>query len=228
LGFGELLTQNGQRKMKASSKRLVDLAYEKIEEMIVTLQLPPGHAFSEGELADKLGYGRTPVREALQRLIMEHLVVSIPRKGMVIADINISDFMSLLQTRQLLDEMLVKQAVDRANATHQADLKRIAKGMTEAAEKSDVALFMQLDRQFDTIVFDASRNNYAAQVVLPLHAHSRRFWYYFKRSDDLTLPAKLHMEVMQGIIDKNEEAAVLASNKLIEYMIAFAKEALGF
>ena len=54
--------------------RLTDLAYEKIEEAIVTLVIPPGAAISEQDLVDMTGIGRTPIREAIQRLAREQWV----------------------------------------------------------------------------------------------------------------------------------------------------------
>jgi DNA-binding GntR family transcriptional regulator len=214
--------------MLERSNRLVDQAYDAIEEQIVTLQLPPRHAFSEGDLADSLSIGRTPVREALLRLVSEHLVISIPRKGMVIADINVADFMNLLQTRQILDALLAKQAVARASTEQKNELEKLAKNMTKAAENNDISEFMRFDRQFDYVMFESARNIFAAQAALPLHAHSRRFWYYHKTNDDLKEPAKLHTEIMKGIAENDEARAIAASDKLVGYMIDLAKSAMGF
>ena len=65
----------------APAQSLTDRAYAELEEMIVTLKLAPGAAVSEAELSSHLGIGRTPIREALQRLARERLVVILPRRG---------------------------------------------------------------------------------------------------------------------------------------------------
>src|SRR5689334_4351846 len=68
---------------------LTEKAYAQIEELIVTLQLPPGTVLSELVLADRLGIGRTPIREALQRLSRDGLVNILPRRGVLVSDIDL-------------------------------------------------------------------------------------------------------------------------------------------
>ena len=71
-----------------SVQSLTDKAYQHVEEMIVTLQLPPGSAISELTLSKRLGMSRTPVGEALQRLAREGLVMILPRRGIIVSDLN--------------------------------------------------------------------------------------------------------------------------------------------
>src|ERR1700743_1330981 len=68
--------------------RLTDIAHSKLEELIVTLELSPGSLWSEAMLSDRIGIGRTPVREAVQRLAWEKLVTIIRRHGIQISDID--------------------------------------------------------------------------------------------------------------------------------------------
>ena len=67
---------------------LTDQAYVRLEELIVTLQLEPGAVLSESVLSRDLGFGRTPIREALQRLAREGLVTILPRKGVLVSEVN--------------------------------------------------------------------------------------------------------------------------------------------
>ena len=69
----------------APAQSLTDRAYADIEEMIVFLKLAPGSAISEAELSGHLGIGRTPIREALQRLARERLVQILPRRGIIVS-----------------------------------------------------------------------------------------------------------------------------------------------
>ena len=73
----------------APRQDLSDQARTRLEEMIVSLELPPGSVWSEAELSAQLGIGRTPVREALQRLENEHLVTILPRHGVQVTEINV-------------------------------------------------------------------------------------------------------------------------------------------
>ena len=81
------------------AQSLTELAYLHLEEMIVTLKLAPGRVVSEFELAELTGIGRTPIREALQRLAREHLVSILPRRGIVVSEINLGQQLPLLEER---------------------------------------------------------------------------------------------------------------------------------
>ena len=76
------------RGSKPRPDRLADIAHSKLEELIVTLELAPGSLWSEAMLSDRIGIGRTPVREAVQRLAWERLVTIIRRHGIRISDID--------------------------------------------------------------------------------------------------------------------------------------------
>src|SRR5262249_44413337 len=80
------------RPLRARSARqaesLTEQAYRVIEEQIVTLRLKPGDILSEQLLSTTTRFGRTPIREALQRLAREGLITILPRKGILVSDIN--------------------------------------------------------------------------------------------------------------------------------------------
>ena len=87
--------------VKEEAQTLSAKAYEIIEELIATVELPPGTIFSEGELAARIGIGRTPLREALLRLSREHLIERMPRRGVRVTDINLTDQLALLEVRRV-------------------------------------------------------------------------------------------------------------------------------
>ena len=93
----------------AAADTLTEQAYRLIEEQIVTLNLKPGDVLSEQLLSATLKIGRTPIREALQRLAREGLVTILPRKGILVADVNPRSQLLLLEVRreQRLDELTV-------------------------------------------------------------------------------------------------------------------------
>ena len=92
---------------------LADQAYDLVERMIVTLELQPGTVFSAVELSERIGIGRTPLREALHRLAGDRLVVALPRRGMMVTEINGSEYLALLDTRRVLDALIAVRACRR-------------------------------------------------------------------------------------------------------------------
>jgi DNA-binding GntR family transcriptional regulator len=208
----------------ASAESLADAAYRRIEELIVTLQLEPGAVLSEAALTARLGIGRTPVREALQRLAKEGLVVVLPRRGVMVSDINLARHMSLLEMRREVERLIARKAALRATAAERAAFRRLAEGFAAAAAASDDIAFMRHDRDFNALALAACRNDYAARTMALMQGLSRRFWYrHYREALDLARCARLHHDVAQAIAEGNEAAAAAASDALIDYIEAFAR-----
>ncbi len=205
---------------------LADQAYDLVERMIVTLELQPGTVFSEVELSETIGIGRTPLREALQRLAGDRLVVALPRRGMMVTEINGSEYLALLDTRRVLDSLIAVRACRRSTPEQRRLLKKCADEIRIAAGEDDMDAFMRLDRSCDDILEKSARNPFAAQLVAPLHAHCRRFWSMYKHNGDLTQSASLHAAIMEAVADAEENRAREASDRLIDYLEHFTREAL--
>lgn len=205
---------------------LADAAYARLEEMIVTLALQPGSVVSEADLSKRVGIGRTPLREALQRLQAQRLVTTLPRRGVVVSDINIVDYLALLETRRVLDRLVATKAARRASPVQRDALRTTASAMQRAAAKGDMNEFMRLDTTFDQFVEAAARSAFALQASVPLHAHCRRFWYLYRHNGDLPRAANLHAALMGAVAGGDEEAAGQASDALVNYLEEFARTAL--
>ncbi len=205
---------------------LAEKAYELIEEMIVTLELTPGSNFSEGDLCARLNIGRTPVREALQKLASHRLVAGMPRRGMIITEVNIAEHLALLETRRVLDRLIASRAAVRATRAQRTQLRQDAAAIRDVAKLADLADFMRLDREADIILEAAARNPFAIRACAPLHAHCRRFWYLYQENGDLVESARLHAAVLTSVADADEAAAALASDALIDYLLAFTKSVI--
>jgi DNA-binding GntR family transcriptional regulator len=206
---------------------LTDRAYRMLEELIVTLALPPETILSEQSLAARLGIGRTPIREALQRLARDGLVVILPRRGILVSQINLKTQMRLLEVRRELERLMARGAAERATPEETASFATIARDMRRASDKNDDMTFMRLDRQFNELVSLAARNEFASRAMGLMHGLSRRFWYqHYRESGDLPLSARLHAEVAEAIARRNPEAAAKASDRLIDYIESFTRKTI--
>jgi DNA-binding GntR family transcriptional regulator len=206
---------------------LTDRAYRLVEELIVTLALPPETILSEQSLAAKLGIGRTPIREALQRLARDGLVVILPRRGILVSQINLKTQMRLLEVRRELERLMARGAAERATPDETALFATIAREMRRASDASDDMTFMRLDRQFNELVSLAARNEFASRAMGLMHGLSRRFWYqHYRESGDLPLSARLHAEVADAIASRDPEAAAKASDRLIDYIESFTRKTI--
>src|SRR6202011_1113676 len=156
---------------------LTEQAYRIIEEQIVTLRLKPGDILSEQMLSASLEIGRTPIREALQRLAREGLVTILPRKGILVSDLNPRNQLLLLEVRRELERLLSRAGAERATAEQREKLLAVADGMDRAAKTNDDIDFMRLDRGLNQLMIEAAHNDYAARSMKLLQGLSRRFWY---------------------------------------------------
>ena len=216
----------GSLKVRHNSKTesLTDRAYRELEELIVTLQLEPNAVLSETALSKDLGIGRTPIREALQRLAREGLVMILPRKGILVSEINPRKQLLLLAVRREIERLLA-----RASATRLTDIERqqfieIAGGMEQAARDNDDISFMRFDKALNSLVMVAARNEYAERAIGLMHGLSRRFWYvHYKEAADMPLCARLHAELARRISDGDPEGAALACDELIDYVETFTR-----
>lgn len=210
-----------------SAATLTDVAYVQLEELITTLQLPPGAFLSELALAERLSIGRTPIREALQRLARDGLVVVIPRRGILVSEINLRSQLRLLETRRVLEALLARLAAERADSRERARFREIGAAMRAASAASDDLGFMRLDREFNLLVAAAARNEFAVRSISTMTALSRRFWYqHYKEVGDLPLSARLHAEVCEAIADADGSGAAAASDRLMDYIESFARKTL--
>jgi DNA-binding GntR family transcriptional regulator len=206
---------------------LTDRAYRQIEELIVTLALPPETILSEQSLAQRLGIGRTPIREALQRLARDGLVVILPRRGILVSQINLKTQMRLLEVRRELERLMARGAAERATAAETARFAGIARDMRRASDQADDMTFMRLDRALNDLVSQASRNEFAARAMGLMHGLSRRFWYqHYREAGDLPLSARLHADLAEAIAGRDADAAGKASDLLIDYIESFARKTI--
>ena len=212
--------------MISRAPSLADQAFDVVERMIVTLELDPGTVFSEGELSQRIGIGRTPLREALLRLAGDQLIVTLPRRGMMVTEINIADYLALLETRRELDRLVATSAARRATPEQRETVRECAREMADAAAAGNLPEFMRLDRHCDELLEAAAGNRFASRSLAPLHAHCRRFWYRYRHSGDLGVSASLHARMMTAVAEADEVAAAAASDALIDYLDAFTRSAI--
>ena len=211
-----------------SDETLTDRAYRAIEEQIVTLKLAPGAVISEAMLSKRLKIGRTPIREAIQRLARERLMVIMPRRGILVSEVNIQTQLRLIEVRRELERLIARGAAKRATEAERIRFAAIAAGMEKAGRGNDETVFMRLDREFNLLGLQAARNEFAAGAMVLMQGLSRRFWYiHYKEAADLPLAARLHADIARAIADGDKEGAAKASDRLMDYIEAFTRATLG-
>ncbi|MHB8353101.1 MAG: GntR family transcriptional regulator [Burkholderiales bacterium] len=202
-------------------------AYALIEEAIVTMRILPGSVVSEKGLSDVMGIGRTPIREAIQRLAREHLIVVLPQRGLLVAEIDPGRQLKLLEARREIERLICRAAAKRATTVERQRFAELAIEFDQEAKTSDQLAFVRSDREFNELSLVAARNEYAAGAMRQLHGLSRRFWYYHDRTAvDRPKIAQLHRAICLAIADGDVETAGASLDRLIDYIEEYTRAAV--
>ncbi|OON42090.1 hypothetical protein BTJ39_02740 [Izhakiella australiensis] len=208
--------------------RLADIAFEKLEEMIVMRRLPPNTMVSEQQLAAELNMGRTPIREALQRLRQIGFVEMQPRRGTMVCGTDIHQQLELLEVRKPLEELMVSCAAVRATDEERAALAELSRAILIAADEGDTIRYLKCNRQIHEGEVSAAHNSMLSQIMAANHAQSRRFWYqHIQQNRAFKQGAHCHSEVLNKIIAGDVAGARLAVDNLMSFLEGLTCSTLG-
>ena len=172
---------------------LAEHAYRLLEEKLVTLALPPGSMVSEGDLIKMIGLGRTPVREAIQRLGHQDFFDILPRRGLLVTPVNRSSILHILEARKPLERLIVYRAAVNAKDDQRGGLSAIARELTISHD--NFGEFLRLDHKMDALLDSCAGNPYATAAVSPLRSHCRRLITFhragMKLSDAISVNSKM-------------------------------------
>ena len=155
---------------------LSEQAFQAIRQMIVTLDLAPGAVVRDDLLQQQLGLGRTPIREALQRLVRDQFVTIIPRRGMYVSSIDVSELSTLYETRAILEPY-----VDASGLCPWARcrLGRDGRGARAGRDRSHAHELLEIDRECRELVWAAADNRFLTDTLDMLYAQSDRLWHLY-------------------------------------------------
>lgn len=199
---------------------LSDRAYYAIRELIVTLELAPGAVVSERELMERLGVGRTPVREALRDLAREQLVEVFPRRGIFVSGVDVGDIAGLSEVRLVLESRAARLAAERRNDADRAETERLldelshglatdADGATgDPAGGSDERRLIDLDQRIHRHVYRCTHNPFLAATLEEYYVLTLRIWFLaLDRVERLDDAIREHHELLEAIRDGDGDRA---------------------
>jgi DNA-binding GntR family transcriptional regulator len=198
------------------SDSLARQAYRVLEQMIVMLHLAPGAYVTEKQLIDVSGHGRTPVREAIQKLEWQGLMLVRPRVGLQISDIAASDHGDIMTVRRRLEPLAASLVATHADDRQRERLVDCARDMSAAAATADMTGFLAADKRFDDIVDEACPNRFVTGALAPLRSHSRRLWFSTATVEAMDRSVSLHVGVIRAIGRHDAAGAATATEKLLD------------
>jgi DNA-binding GntR family transcriptional regulator len=202
---------------------LADRAYVALRDMIVTLQIPPASPIHEERLSKQLGFGRTPLREAVKRMEAEGLVAIYPRRGTFATDVNITDHRLIADIRGHLEAHAARRAAESATARDIATLSRLLE--TTSTEGADPHRLVALDATIHRAIYHCTHNRYLEVTLNQYYNLSLRIWYlYLDRLPDMDSHVSEHVRLLESIVaGQPDHAHALAAHHVAGFDAAIRK-----
>ncbi|WP_323118490.1 GntR family transcriptional regulator [Burkholderia alba] len=165
------------RPRARQTESLADQAYALIQRDIITMRLRPGEALNEADLIARTGIGRTPVHQAVHRLVLEGMLTVMPRKGVMVRPVSLDDVLAIIDVRVINEGRCVELAARHAQAADYAHMAALLDETQTAVAAHDIEAMMDIDRAFHLAISAAARNPVLAEILRGLHERSLRFWF---------------------------------------------------
>jgi DNA-binding GntR family transcriptional regulator len=157
---------------------LSQVAYERIKQKIVSLELGPGEVIDEAALQGELNLGRTPIREALKRLSLEKLVNIIPRRGMFVTEIGVRDLQHLFEVRVELESLAARLATQRGTNLHWQKMTAALEQLSAGGTPADNEMMIKIDYTCHQTIYQATNNEFLQDTLNTMYTLSLRLWYF--------------------------------------------------
>jgi DNA-binding GntR family transcriptional regulator len=192
---------------------LAEEAYHLLRDRLVMLDIAPGAPINEAQLAAELGIGRTPIRESLKKLELDHLVVSYPRRGTFATQVDITDLAEISEVRQVLEPLAARRAALMARPEVRAQLAAKAQqiGLMSGSDDDKRAL-MDEDIDVHRLIYRAAENRHLDETLVRLDNLATRIWcLVLDRLPSVSEHIKEHVGLLDAIVNREpERAAALA------------------
>jgi len=191
----------------ASVRSQGERAYLLIRDQIVTLKLAPGSVIEEAKLRQELGLGRTPIREALQRLAHENLVSFVPHRGTFVSDINLTDLHRLTEVRTEMEGYAARLAADRATTSDRGQMQGLMAEL-DTIDGADVHTLMRLDQRIHRLVYQATRNPFLQAMLEEIFNLSLRIWFLgLDRGVRIKQAVEEHRQLLGAVVSRDGQRA---------------------
>jgi DNA-binding GntR family transcriptional regulator len=196
-------------------------AYARLLERIVCLDMPPGSVVNEARLREELKIGRTPIREALQRLARENLVRSVPHHGTFVTDVNITDLARITEVRVVLESHAARLAAEKHTSADGAAARELL-DLLRREGISDQRELMQLDQKIHRLIYRAAHNPFLESTLERYFNLSLRLWYLvLDRQVGLRRAVDEHIDLLEAVLGGDSE---LAETIMRKHVIGFERE----
>ncbi|MGZ0084739.1 GntR family transcriptional regulator [Caldibacillus thermoamylovorans] len=189
-------------------RRPMDIAYEYIKERIINGTFLPSQKLNESDLSAQIGVSRNTVKKALFKLEQEHLVEMEENKGATVKSFTVKEIVNYFEIREALEGLIIRSAVERLTEEDLRQMGDICDKMETYLNIGDFEEYSQLNKLFHDIIYRASDNQQAVEMVnlikgQLLRYHLRTILIPGRKENS----AKEHRQIYRALKDRNVEEA---------------------
>lgn len=202
-----------------SYETLANKARNTLEKMLVFGELNFNVLYSENKLSAMLNLGRTPIREAIQSLEKDNLLIIHPRKGIEFIQITSEQQLQLLEVRRQIEPICLKFAIMRATTTQKKQMHALAEKIALCGKNHDQTGMLYCLQEIHDLILESTQNPYFAHALRQIQYFSRRFWFENKNNKEDVMATKYHTHILKAVACGNEKVALHFSGLLMEHLI---------
>ncbi|RNB88468.1 GntR family transcriptional regulator [Brevibacillus nitrificans] len=185
--------------------------YKEVKAAILSGRISPDEIFTEVKMAETLNTSRTPVRESLQDLLKEGLVISIPRKGLAVRKVTSIEVEQIFLLRKSIESEVIHKLMDRITTEQILALEHIYSQQEAAMKNSDEVSFITFDQEFHLSLTRFAKYELIEQILLNLHNLCTLIGLQaVKKKDRMTEVLAEHRKIIDALQKKDPTKAVAA------------------
>ncbi|CAG9242135.1 GntR family transcriptional regulator [Paraburkholderia caribensis] len=148
----------------------VNDVYEQLRQIATLYTIRPGERVNELELAEQFEVSRTPLREALNRLVAEGLLTFVPNRGFFVRKLDRQDIFDLYELRCAVEVLAIVRVCERASDADLKELRKFWKGVMKSKPNLDASEFVKRDEEFHLRLVALSGNNEIVRALYNINA----------------------------------------------------------
>jgi len=180
--------------------------YERVKTMAMTFEIRPGQRVNEVEIAKSLNLSRTPLREALNRLMVEGFLTRAPNRGFIGRPLDAKQVFDLYELRRALEASIVGIACERATDDELLELERFVKSSKDRTEDTNASSLLALDEQFHERVARLTRNEEMVRALKSINARIHYFRWIDMQNGRRRYTQQEHMRIVKSLKERDAAA----------------------
>lgn len=208
-------------QLAAGTESMAERAYQVLRDRLIMMNIAPGDPINEAGLVDDLGVGRTPLREALKRLEVDHLVQSYPRRGTFATRVDITELADITEVRQVLEPLAAAKAATLRGGTARAGIEATLEAVSQLSGENLRRTLMENDLEVHRLIYQAAGNHHLEETLIRLDNLATRIWCMaLDRLPSVDEHIAEHVSLLQAILDGD---APVARQLALEHIMHFEK-----